>query len=192
LLQVFHLKDGKNFLFPDGFLPFQKKVTLFKFLFIKYKLFFSSQGLTCKENRAFDRISIRSFVHLTEEDCVGVIFCCLYSELVRVNDEFIPYEIFVLLTSCIINRSFHSLGSASGSSSQIPKDLGDACQNIWNAAGNNLRVPSELTVDLDRKNPLFTVIGTGQDKINSEVFTRFGGNYFFTPESFPIELSKMK
>jgi len=76
---------------------------------------------------------------------------------------------FFMLTS-LFSRS---LGSAAPSS-QLPKDLGDACQNIWNAAGNNLRVPSELTVDMVGKNPLFTVIGTGQGKLNSDVFRLFG------------------
>jgi len=75
----------------------------------------------------------------------------------------IPYKYLYLLPAVLKTILFHSLGSASASSSQIPKDLGDACQNIWNTAGNNLRVPSELTVDLDGKNPLFTVIGTGQN-----------------------------
>jgi len=75
--------------------------------------------------------------------------------------------LFVVLAS-LFSRS---LGSAS--SSQVPKDLGDACQNIWNAAGNNLRVPSELTIDMVGKNPLFTVRGTGLGKISSQVFTLF-------------------
>lgn len=66
---------------------------------------------------------------------------------------------------------------SSASSSVAPKDLGDACQNIWNAAaGSNLRVPSELTVDLAGKNPLFTVEGNGVPKINSLEFIRFRGN----------------
>lgn len=72
----------------------------------------------------------------------------------------------------------YSLGSASSGSTQVPKDLGDACQNIWNAAGNNLRVPSEITIDMVGKNPLFTVLGTGLGKISSQVFTLFEGNSF--------------
>ncbi|XP_020611257.1 uncharacterized protein LOC110049773 [Orbicella faveolata] len=76
--------------------------------------------------------------------------------------------VFFLLTS-LFKRSL-----SSASSSVAPKDLGDACQNIWNAAaGSNLRVPSELTVDLAGKNPLFTVEGNGVPKINSLEFIRF-------------------
>lgn len=80
------------------------------------------------------------------------------------------------LSAALQTILFYSLGSASASSSKLPKDLGDACQNIWNAAGNNLRVPSELTVDMRGKNPLFTVRGTGHRKIDSQVFRLFGGN----------------
>jgi len=69
--------------------------------------------------------------------------------------------------------------SSAASLSAVPKDLGNACQNIWNAAaGDNLRVPSELTVDLAAKNPLFTVQGAGVHKVNSLEFIRFKGNQF--------------
>jgi len=67
--------------------------------------------------------------------------------------------------------------SSAASSSTVPKDLGDACQNIWNAAaGDILRVPSELIVNLAAKNPLFIVREAGLAKINSLEFITFKGN----------------
>lgn len=60
------------------------------------------------------------------------------------------------------------------------KDLENVCQEIWNAAGNNLNIPTELKVNLDETNtqPLFKVELAGQAKLDSEVFTTFAGNSF--------------
>ena len=79
-----------------------------------------------------------------------------------------------------LNGELFLRSSSSASSSTVPKNLGTACQNIWNAAaGNNLRVPSELFVDLAGRNPLFTVNGAGVDKINTLEFITFKGKIHF-------------
>lgn len=55
-------------------------------------------------------------------------------------------------------------------------NLGAACQNMWNNAGNNLIFPGELTVNpVAHANPLFTVVpgAGGVGKIASPVFQRF-------------------
>nr|XP_058973402.1 uridylate-specific endoribonuclease C-like [Pocillopora verrucosa] len=55
-------------------------------------------------------------------------------------------------------------------------NLGPACQNMWNNAGNNLIVPGELTVNpVANANPLFTVVpgAGGVGKIASPIFQRF-------------------
>lgn len=66
------------------------------------------------------------------------------------------------------------------------KDLGIVCENMWKAAGNNLKIPTELKINLDKldSEPLFKVEPAGQTKIGSEVFTTFAGN------SFPLEEHK--
>lgn len=53
-----------------------------------------------------------------------------------------------------------------------PKVLGpNICQGIWTAAGNNLKVPLELRVDLTGgTNQVFTPEPAGNTKIASEVF----------------------
>jgi len=55
------------------------------------------------------------------------------------------------------------------------KDLENVCQEIWNAAGNNLNIPTELKVNLDETytQPLFKVELAGQAKLESKVFTTF-------------------
>lgn len=50
---------------------------------------------------------------------------------------------------------------------------------MWNNAGNNLDIPTELTVDaVNDTNSLFTVVqgGGGVAKLASNVFARFKGN----------------
>lgn len=69
---------------------------------------------------------------------------------------------------------FHSITAV------IPtKDLGPTvCQEIWIAAGNNLKVPLELKVDLTNgTSQVFTPEPAGTTKLNSSpVFQRFKGN----------------
>lgn len=102
----------------------------------------------------------------------GITYCIFWDYLKIENCKMLNGEFSFNIKAKLL---FCSLSSASSSVS--PKDLGDACQNIWNAAaGSNLRVPSELTVDLAGKNPLFTVEGNGVPKINSLEFIRFRGN----------------
>lgn len=86
----------------------------------------------------------------------------------------IIYLFFIVFFFCI--NSFLCLKTCTVllySSSSVAKDLGNACQNIWNAAGNNLKVPLELKVDTVGKNPLFKLEPAGQTKVDSEVFTTF-------------------
>lgn len=68
---------------------------------------------------------------------------------------------------------FYSITSVSS-----PKVLGpNICQGIWTAAGNNLKVPLELRVDLTGgTNQVFTPEPAGNTKIASEVFSTFKGN----------------
>ena len=50
---------------------------------------------------------------------------------------------------------------------------------MWNNAGNNLDIPTELTVNaVNNANPLFTVVpgAGGVAKLGSNVFIRFTGN----------------
>lgn len=63
------------------------------------------------------------------------------------------------------------------------KDLGTVCEKMWKAAGDNLKIPTELKVNLDKldSEPLFKVEPTAKNKIGSKVFTTFAGN------SFPFE-----
>lgn len=61
-------------------------------------------------------------------------------------------------------------------SSAAQYDLGAVCQNMWDKAGNNLKVPLELKVDTAGKNPLFKLETAGQNKIDlSDVFKKFEG-----------------
>lgn len=48
---------------------------------------------------------------------------------------------------------------------------------MWDNAGNNLDIPTELTVNaVNNANPLFTVVQGGVAKLASNVFNRFEGN----------------
>ncbi|XP_066027707.1 endoribonuclease endu-1-like [Pocillopora verrucosa] len=54
------------------------------------------------------------------------------------------------------------------------ENINPACQNMWNNAGNNLVVPSELKVDaVNNANPLFEVRSAGAGKVRSPEFQRF-------------------
>ena len=56
------------------------------------------------------------------------------------------------------------------------ENINPACQNMWNNAGNNLVVPSELKVDaVNNANPLFEVRLAGAGKVRSPEFQRFKG-----------------
>ncbi|CAH3159334.1 unnamed protein product, partial [Porites evermanni] len=57
---------------------------------------------------------------------------------------------------------------------QVPRNLGDVCQNIWNAAGNNMVVGTDMTVNTSSTaTNLFTVTSTGQTKLQQPVYTSF-------------------
>ncbi|CAH3159338.1 unnamed protein product, partial [Porites evermanni] len=57
---------------------------------------------------------------------------------------------------------------------RVRRNLGDVCQNMWNAAGNNMVVGTDMTVDTSpTATNLFTVTSTGQTKLQQPVYTRF-------------------
>ncbi|KAM7450565.1 hypothetical protein ABFA07_001855 [Porites harrisoni] len=57
---------------------------------------------------------------------------------------------------------------------RVRRDLGDVCQNMWNAAGNNMVVGTDMTVDTSSTaTNLFTVTSTGQTKLQQPVYTSF-------------------
>ena len=62
---------------------------------------------------------------------------------------------------------------------RVRRDLGDVCQNMSNAAGNNMVVGTDMTVDTSSTaTNLFTVTSTGQTKLNQTVYTSFKGKSY--------------
>lgn len=54
--------------------------------------------------------------------------------------------------------------------------MGDVCQNMWNAAGNNMVVGTDLTVKTTATaTTLFTLTRSGQTKLQAPVYVRFKG-----------------
>ncbi|KAL9955808.1 hypothetical protein ACROYT_G037191 [Oculina patagonica] len=54
------------------------------------------------------------------------------------------------------------------------KDLGNLCQDIWNSAGNNLKIGKEIIIYTGTKSkPLITLTRQGKAKVRREVFVRF-------------------
>ncbi|CAH3170909.1 unnamed protein product, partial [Porites lobata] len=57
---------------------------------------------------------------------------------------------------------------------QVRRNLGDVCQKMWNAAGNNMVVGTDMTVNTSSTaTNLFTVTSTGQTKLQQPVYTSF-------------------
>ena len=54
--------------------------------------------------------------------------------------------------------------------------LNDICNKMWNKATNNLKIPSELTVQPASPTPLFKVTPAGTIKTASREFVVFQGN----------------
>lgn len=64
-------------------------------------------------------------------------------------------------------------------SSAAQPDLGSVCQDMWDKAASNLKVPLELEVNVNPtvQNPLLKLTQTGQAKIASSiVFRTFAGS----------------
>ena len=62
---------------------------------------------------------------------------------------------------------------------RVRRDLGGVCQDMWNAAGNNMIVGTDLNVDTSPNPPpghqLFTLTASGQTKLSSQVYVQFKG-----------------
>ena len=96
---IVHLENGQSSLFLPVYFPFQQKVILLKFLFVKYN-FFLSQGMKCTDPYLNKQSCLLVW---KSRPCRGYIFCC-------VNNDIISYKIFVPLISCvIINHSISQL-----------------------------------------------------------------------------------
>ena len=62
---------------------------------------------------------------------------------------------------------------------RVRRDLGNVCQNMWTAAGNNMVMGTDLTVDVSNTaKQLFTLTATGQAKLGQPVYVKFKGNMF--------------
>ena len=70
---------------------------------------------------------------------------------------------------------------------RVSRDLGDVCQKMWNAAGNNMVVGTDMTVDTSTTaTNLFTVTSTGQNKLRQPVYTSFKGKSYSTSLLFYV------
>ena len=62
------------------------------------------------------------------------------------------------------------------SGTRVRRDLGGVCQDMWNAAPNNMAVGTDLKVDTSAKAvQLFTLSGSGQTKLKDQEYVRFKG-----------------
>ena len=62
------------------------------------------------------------------------------------------------------------------SGTRVRRDLGGVCQDIWNAAPNNMVVGTDLKVDTSAKAvQLLTLTGSGQTKLKDQEYVRFKG-----------------
>lgn len=56
-------------------------------------------------------------------------------------------------------------------------DLGNVCQDMWDAAGDNLQIGQEIVIYTGPKqHPLITVTKLGKKKLQRDVFVKFKGN----------------
>lgn len=54
------------------------------------------------------------------------------------------------------------------------KDLGNVCQDMWNSAGNNLKIGKEIIINSGtRSKPLITLTQQGKAKVRRDVFVKF-------------------
>ena len=59
---------------------------------------------------------------------------------------------------------------------RVRRDLGDVCQNMWTASGNNMVMGTDLTVDVSNTaKQLFTLTAKGQAKLGQPVYAKFKG-----------------
>ena len=62
---------------------------------------------------------------------------------------------------------------------RVRRDLGNVCENMWKASGNNMLVGIDLTVDTSNTaTKLFTLTKTGEAKLQNTVYTKFKGKIF--------------
>lgn len=58
-------------------------------------------------------------------------------------------------------------------------DLGNLCQDMWNSAGNNLKIGKEIIIYSGTKSkPLITLTNQGKAKLRRDVFVKFKGELF--------------
>lgn len=63
--------------------------------------------------------------------------------------------------------------------SSSKKDLGNVCQDMWNSAGNNLKIGKEIIINSGtRSKPLITLTQQGKAKVRRDVFVKFKGEVF--------------
>ena len=56
------------------------------------------------------------------------------------------------------------------------KYLGNVCQDMWNSAGNNLKIGKEIIINTaKRSKPLITLTQRGKAKVRRDVFVKFKG-----------------
>ena len=56
------------------------------------------------------------------------------------------------------------------------KYLGNVCQDMWNSAGNNLKIGKEIIINTARRSkPLITLTQRGKAKVRRDVFVKFKG-----------------
>lgn len=59
------------------------------------------------------------------------------------------------------------------------KDLGSLCQDMWNSAGNNLKIGKEIIIYSGTKSkPLITLTEQGKAKVRRDIFVKFKGELF--------------
>ena len=58
------------------------------------------------------------------------------------------------------------------------KGLGNVCQDMWNSAGNNLKIGKEIIINSGtRSKPLITLTQQGKRKVRRDVFVKFKGDH---------------
>ena len=74
-------------------------------------------------------------------------------------------------------------------------DLGNVCQDMWNSAGDNLKIGQEIVIYTGSKpHPLITLTKLGKKKLQRNIFTRFKGSVSLTFDSwcFYLNFAKIK
>ncbi|XP_020600564.1 uncharacterized protein LOC110039754 [Orbicella faveolata] len=67
-----------------------------------------------------------------------------------------------------------SVSSIEARGIRVRRNLGDVCENMWKASGNNMIMGTDLTVDTSNTaKKLFTLTSTGEGKLKNAVYTKF-------------------